>query len=78
MSNDENHTREEFAARAQQPRRVMRGCVTPEVLAKVAAGLEAMATAGNKSAATMLDKYRRAGLLPDPAAVDPAGGSPAP
>jgi hypothetical protein len=77
MSDNENHTREEVAARAQPLRRVMRDRVTPGVLAKVAAGLEAMARAGNKSAAKMLDHYRRAGLFSDPSAADPAGESPA-
>jgi hypothetical protein len=77
MSDNENHTREKVAARAQQLRRVMRDRVTPAVLAKVAAGLEAMARAGSRSAAKMLDRYRRAGLLPDPPAADPAGESPA-
>jgi hypothetical protein len=78
MSNNENHPREEIAARAQQLRQVMRGRVTPGVLAKVAAGLEAMARAGNKSAAKLLDEYRRAGLLANPAAAYPARGSHAP
>jgi hypothetical protein len=77
-SNNGNPTRDEIAARAQPLRRVMRDRVTPTVLAKVAAGLEAMARAGNKSAATLLDQYRRAGLLHDPGAAYPDGGSHAP